>query len=489
MAAHQHCRCCLSRRSCLRLLSAGALTAALPRSARAALAADLRPGDPIGLGDLRPRPDVRVQAAIFRQPPPYWLGWPGTTYDLPGHQREYPGQLEASAKRLALTATVHDPPVQDGPGLDAFLARLKETRPHGALVILQHLGCWGWVERVAKESGVPLIVFAPVGTAFTQHVNRVSHSPGVYVVSSLSWAAVETGLRMIRAKRLFEATRLLWIRGTERSETVLDRLGTKVRAIPRATFNELFARMPATTEAQDTAADLRRRALQVVEPTDEDTVNCARAYLTAKHLLATEQAHGLSMDCLGMVGQKLVPTPPCGAWTLLQDAGLTAGCEADLHGATSLMLASYLLDRPGFMNDPVPDTGTNELIAAHCTAGTRLWGFDRPPASFILRNHSESALGVSVQVLHPVGEPATLLRFTSPHELLVDTGRITGNVDTPPAGGCRTSVRLLMDDVEDCRDVRGFHQVVVLGDHRRTLEAFGQLYGIKVTHSPRQAAE
>jgi L-fucose isomerase-like protein len=172
------------------------------------------------------------------------------------------------------------------------------------------------------------------------------------------------------------------------------------------------------------------------------------------------------------------------AWTMLQDLGITAGCEADLFGAASLMLTSYLLDRPGYINDPVPETVKNLLIASHCTSGTRLDGFDKPPAPYVLRNHSESAIGVSTQVLWPVGQPVTLVRFTGPNELIIDTGKVVSNVDTPPAGGCRTSVEILMDNIEDCRDVRGFHQVVVLGNHRRIVEGFCELYGIKHVHSP-----
>jgi len=170
---------------------------------------------------------------------------------------------------------------------------------------------------------------------------------------------------------------------------------------------------------------------------------------------------------------------------MLQDQGVTAGCEADVFGAISLMMTSYFLGRPGYMNDPVPETVKNLLIASHCTAGTRLEGFDKPPVPFILRNHSESALGVSMQVLWPETQPVTLVRFTSPNEMIIDTGKVVSNVQTPPAGGCRTSVEVQMDNVEDCRDVKGFHQVVVLGNHRRELEGFCELYGIQHVHSPR----
>jgi hypothetical protein len=486
MSETHDCGCCLSRRQCIKFLSATALGAGLMGETLSASGQEKSAGttDYIDPASLRPRPKVRMAAAVLQLPRPYWLGWPGTTYDLDKRQKEYLGLLDQSSRRLGIEMAVESKPVQDEASMTALLNRVKSTQPHGLIVILQHIACWGWAERLSHEAGVPLIVFSPIGTSFTGHVAGISRRPGVYVVSSLEWPAVEDGMKMVRAKRMFEEARILWIQGGARSETALDRLGTKVRAIPRDTFNKEFDRQTATQEVKDTASDFRRRAKRVVEPTWEDSINSARALVTAKRLMAAEQSNNLSMDCLGMVGARLVPTPPCGAWTILQDHGVTAGCEADLFGATSLMMTSYLLDRPGYMNDPVAETAKNLLIASHCTSGTRLNGFNRPPVPYILRNHSESALGVSVQVLWPVGQPITLVRFTGPSEMILDTGTVVSNVPTPPAGGCRTSVEIKMDNMEDARDVLGFHQVVTLGNHKRVLEGFCQLYGIRHIHSP-----
>ncbi len=486
MQGNHHCGGCVSRRHCLKVLSAAAAVAGFGRGLLALPSRAEGPGpeDHVDAAGLRPAPEVRVDFAFLRMPPPYWLGWPGTTYDLEGHQQEYLGLFEGSARRLGITATARREPVETEQGMEELIKETRARRPDGLLVTVLHMSCWRWAERLAREAGVPLILFAPVGTAFTGHVRAVSRMRGVHVVSSLLWPAVEAGLRMIRAKRLFEETRVLWIHGEQRNETVLDRLGSKVRTVPRRVFNEMFQDMPVTDEVRQVAADLRRGAERIVEPTEEDTQNCARAYTTAKRLLALEQSNALSMDCLGMVGAKLVPTPPCGAWMLLQDIGVTAGCEADLYGAMSMMLTSYLLDRPGYMNDPVPETAKNLLIAAHCTSGSRIRGFAEPPVPYVLRDHSESSLGVSVQILWPVGEPVTLVRFEDSGSMIVDTGVVAANVDTPPAGGCRTSIEIAMDNVADVRDVLGFHQVVTLGNHRREVEAFCQLYGIEVLRSP-----
>jgi len=489
MSTQHNCsHCCLNRRQCMQVLSMSALGAGMAAPLFQAVAeekAKPAPKDFIDPAKLRPCPEVRVAATFLEMPRPYWLGWPGTMYDLDKHQKEYSALLAQSAQRLGVKVALEPKPINSEAGVNTWLAKLQKEKPHGALVMLQHMACWSWVTSIAKKSGIPLIVFAPIGTTFTGHVAGPSRTPGIHVISSLEWSAVEAGLHMVKAKRMFEETRVLWIRGDQRNETVVERLGVKVRAIPRDTFNKEFDKQQPTEEVQDVASDMRRHAKKTVEPTPADTINSARSYVAAKRLLVAEKANAISMDCLGMVGAKLVPTPPCFGWTLLQDQGISAGCEADLFGAISLMMTSYLLDRPGYMNDPVPETVKNLLITAHCTSGTRLNGFDKPPAPYVLRSHSESHLGVATQVLWPEGQPITLVRFSNANEMIIDTGKVVSNVETPPAGGCRTSVEIAMDHVEDCRDVLGFHQVVTLGNHRRVLQGFCELYGIKNVRSPR----
>ena len=489
MNKHAHvggCTCCSMSRRCFLAMSSAALAAPLVGCATRGTVASGDLGEHIDLGGFRPKPKVRILSAVVRKKPPYWLGWPGTAYDLEKHREEYARIFAKSAEKVGIELREEEEPLESDDAVNAFVAKLKAEKPDAVLVGLQHLSYWHWVNAIA-EADIPTIVFAPIGTAFTQHVLKISRRPGVHVISSLETSAVEQAFRMVRAKRQLEETRLLVVRGDERKETVMERLGTKVRTVPRRMLRELFERTPETDEVREVAHTMRRHAKKIVEPSKKDTINAARSYITAKQLLRDESSNAITTDCLGMVTAKVVPTPPCMAVTLFHDAGVTYGCEADLFAAMSLLLVSYLFDRPGFQQDPVPETVKNVLIAAHCTCGTRLNGFDQPPEEFILRSHSESDIGVATQVLWRVGQPVTLVDFQNPNELVLDTGTVVGNVDTPPAGGCRTSIEIAMDQVEDVRDVIGFHQVVFYGNHRRDVEAFCQMYGIRVINSPEKA--
>jgi hypothetical protein len=132
------------------------------------------------------------------------------------------------------------------------------------------------------------------------------------------------------------------------------------------------------------------------------------------------------------------------------------------------------------MQDPAPNTVNNTLMGAHCSCPTRLDGFDKPHEPFILRSHSESNLGVSVQVLWREGQKVTLMQFSDPGTMFLATGTVLRNIDTPPSGGCRTSVEVSMDNKEDTLDTKGFHQLFIYGDHANMFKAYGKLAGVKV---------
>jgi hypothetical protein len=469
----------MRRRTFLGAASASALVAAMemagcgtPATSRGAAAGRL-PG---------PGPAVRV---VFIRPKEekYWMGWPGASYDIAWHQNLYIDTLQKAADDLGVDLKFSEP-LYDAAAVTAFLEKLKSSPPNGVLLVLMDFRRWDDVNRIADERGtIPTVVFAPMGTAFTGHLQKTSRAPGVFVGSTQDVDWLTVGLRMHRTIWDMKQSRIAIASGEKTEDKVLEPTGTTIHYVPRERFVEELAKVQQCDEARAIAEYYTREARKIVEPSRDDILNAAENYVACKNLMAAEKCQGISMDCLGLVGSRKIPCPPCIGFSRLLDEGLVGCCEADVNAAISLLLTARLCERPGFMQDPVPNTVNNTFMGAHCTCPTRLDGFDKPHEPVILRSHSESSIGVSPQVLWRLGQKVTVMKFEGGGKsMLIDTGKVVANIDTPPSGGCRTSVELAMDDIPDCRDVKGFHQLFLYGDHSVILKGYCQLAGIQAVH-------
>ncbi len=202
-------------------------------------------------------------------------------------------------------------------------------------------------------------------------------------------------------------------------------------------------------------------APRVVEPRPEEILNGLRFYLALKNTL---------------------PGYPCIAFSKLNDAGLYGVCEGDLASTMTQMLATSYAGAPGFVSDPVFDASRKEVIHAHRVSATRLLGFDAPASPYIIRDHLETKEGAVLQALMPSDRTVTVARFAGPKQMLVSTAEVTGVVDSDR--GCRRPIRTRVADAE--RWLRnygpGLHQVVFDGDHVRTMERMGRLFGFETVH-------
>jgi hypothetical protein len=288
-------------------------------------------------------------------------------------------------------------------------------------------------------------------------------------------------MRMFRTIWDMKTTRLCIINGDKTEDQVLKDLGTTLHMVPLERWVEEFKKTDVSDAVRTVVESLKKQAQKIVEPKEEDIVNAAKSYVVAKRIMAAENCQGISLNCLGLVQTRRIPCPPCMAWLMLNDEGLVGCCECDVTSAISLRLCSSLTGRPGFMQDPAPNTVNNTFMGAHCSSPTKLQGFDKPAAPLILRSHSESEIGVSPQVLWPIGEAVTVMKLIEPTKMILGTGKVVANIDTPPSGGCRTSVELAMDNIANTLDVQGFHQLFILGKHDLLFKAYGKLAGIEVT--------
>ena len=195
-----------------------------------------------------------------------------------------------------------------------------------------------------------------------------------------------------------------------------------------------------------------------------------------KKVIEQAGANAITIDCLAMLRE--LPTTPCVGFSLLNDEGICAACEADLNSLLTMLVFRYLADVPSFITDPVIDTARNSVIHAHCVAPTKMDGKNRE--GFIIRNHSESRTGVSLQVKMRVGQEVTVAKFADLNRMLISTGTIIGNPDLDRA--CRTKIEVSVEHAK--RLLRtfsgGLHRVLAYGDHAEPISDLCRLLGIDV---------
>ncbi len=436
--------------------------------------------------EAKPAGKCRVLSAFARpNVKSYYMGWPGASYDIPARQAQYTKVLEAAAKDQHVELDLSQEPICDAKTLEAFLAKVAKAKPDGVLLNCMSLNAgWRWINPfLDKRGAVPTVVFSPMGTSFTGHIQHARKAKNAFLGATQDVQWLATGLRMLNTVWQMKNATIVFLRGNKTSERTLEVIGTKLRYQPRARFPEELKKVETGDEVKALAAYYTKEAKKIVEPTKQDILNSAKTYVACRRIMAAEKCQGISMDCLGLIGSHKIPCPPCIAFSRLLDEASVGTCECDWNAAISQRLTAYLLGRPGFMQDPAPNTVNNTLMGAHCTCATKLDGFaqaDHEP--FILRSHSESNLGVAPQVLWRKGQKVTLMKFVGPQRIILGTGTVLRNIDTPPSGGCRTSVEVTVDGVADSRDVKGFHQLFIYGDHEVLFKAYAKLAGIAVEH-------
>lgn len=97
--------------------------------------------------------------------------------------------------------------------------------------------------------------------------------------------------------------------GNETKDLVVKGLGTTLRYLPAARFDEELAKVEASEEGRAMADHYGRNAQEIVEPKPQDLLDAAKNYVVCKRIL---------------------------------DEGIAAGREADVNAVLSMLLTQLL---------------------------------------------------------------------------------------------------------------------------------------------------
>ena len=225
----------------------------------------------------------------------------------------------------------------------------------------------------------------------------------------------------------------------------------------------------APTEAEKVAQSMLKNAKDIVEPTNADLVEAAKAYLAIKRICQEERLDALTIRCFDIV--KTCGTTSCLALALLNDEGIVAGCEGDMQTLMSMYLAKRLCGEVAFMANPSNLTNETSMLA-HCTIPLSMCD------ETIVRSHFESGIGVAIQGLLPLTD-YTLFKWGGPK---LDRYFVTEAqaVETPYSNHfCRTQITLNVNlKPYLLQHSIGNHHVIIRGQHADEIKAFMQAHGV-----------
>jgi hypothetical protein len=425
--------------------------------------------------DPKPPGKPVVRVVFVRSEVTPIVSWPGGNCDVCAQQALFTKTMEDAAGQIGVRLEIQAKPMAKPDEIQAFLQGVRKSPPDGLVICAMELELWPLVNQVVQERGdTPTIVYSHV-SGFTNHLQCGRNTPKTYLGATQDVGWLAFAVRMLYTIWRTKNTRILFVAGNETKETAVAGMGTVFRWIPKDRFAEEFRKVPETEEIRAVAQLYAKNAEKIIEPSGADIIEAVKNYVVCRRLMETERCQGIAIDCLGW------KNPVCLAYSKLRDEGIVAACERDANATISMLLTHLLFERPGFQQDPSPNTVNNTLIGAHCTSALRLEGFGKPyRAPYLLRNY-HTRTGVAPQVLWPIGQPVTVVYATErPLSIMVGTGRVVSNIAQPPTGCCRTAVEIELNGVADSRDVKGFHQLFVLGNLERMFRAYGQLAGIPV---------
>jgi hypothetical protein len=424
----------------------------------------------------------KIKAAFVRRKEEYGMRWPGAVYDGEAARNNYTEKLKKASGELGLSIDIRPAPIFSPAEADNWLMEAKKSMADGLVILLldRQDHAWPTAEKAAA-SGIPSVIFSPLGTSFTTNTINLADKPGCVVYSTNDFNQAVYGLKMLKAGARMKRSKCVVISGNDRRESLLTSdTGITLQYIPADTFINIYNSMPLSAEVTNMADDYISKAKDMRLATRKDVINGIKSYLVAGKILENEKADAISMDCLGALG-KIDVSLPCISWSRMNDDGIPAACEADTGAIVAQIIVQYLFDRPGFQQDPVADTSDDTLIGAHCSCPTRLYGFNNPPEPFELIHHHGNRDAVP-RTIWKIGQRITLLDFLPDKErsqLLFATGTVVDNLSIPPSGGCVVSVKYKMDGGQPVLSFPGMHQLFFYGDYRKELKEFCQLFNFE----------
>ena len=438
--------------------------------------------------DTKPRPKTRIRI-FFTHEPPEKATWPNIGYDYEGRKKQLLAKLKKACPGIEFIPTTITR-AQAKEKARQVLNSDKGKDIDGYIVYM--VGIWVRASRSVAEAGLPTIfvddLYAGSGEFLTEYARAKRKGLKVIGVSSSNFEDVAEAVHCLECIKQLRASTVLEVGAGPGYwayvdyKLIEDTLGPRVVPIDFAQLDKAY-NVVDQAQANKWAKKWIKDASKVVEPSQKEIEKSAAMYLAMLDLMQQQKAQAIAINCLGGFYGGKMKAYPCLGFFQLNNDGYVGACEADMCSALTMLIMAYLVNRPGYISDPVIDTSKNQVIYAHCVAPNKVFGPPGPTNEYHIRSHSEDRKGAAVRSLMPLGEMTTTIKF-DPRKMQVifHQGKTVENVDEDKA--CRT--KLAAEPIGDIYKLLNFwdewswHRVTFYGDLKRPVYNIAALLGFEV---------
>ena len=303
--------------------------------------------------------------------------------------------------------------------VDCLLAVIATFVPdHFIVSLLDGCDVPVFLWAVEREMQCISLVCGPLITATLYELGKPSCLVGADIGEAEALRQLQTFARAAMLQRALRTMRVGYVGGkpsimfsmTADDYTLKSRMGITTVALP---IEEYHQRVESVSEEECacTWTEIRQQAGDVC-CSEADGLDSTRHCLAAKRLCEEFQLDALSLNCFPHLKSRV-----CLAMAYLNDLGISAACEGDLHSTIVMHLLQSLTGRAAFNGDFLrmyPET--NEVLFSHCGAGA--FSLATRPQDIRLRPSIETQDGLAICYPTKMEGPVTLVNLIGARETL-----------------------------------------------------------------------
>lgn len=245
------------------------------------------------------------------------------------------------------------------------------------------------------------------------------------------------------------------------------RWGVHYIDIPIETLNDRFAAVTDDMIGME-ASVIANRATACQDVTPNDLLRAMRLYKAVRTICDEEKLDAVTLPNIS-IAHTLQTTGDL-ALSLLNDEGISAGCEGDLQSIMTLLMAKTLTGQTCFMGDTsFVNTGCNEVTLSHCAIAPSLTD------EYFICDHFETHVGIALRGIVHEGD-VTVFKCGGEclDEYFVSEGYLTENGNCPAAPRTQLKIKLEKPVSYFLTNPLGSHHILIPGRHAAVIQEFMQ---------------